>query len=109
MLELSSRLTSLEELVLLFNNPAQQFESRQLAVLARIPTLTALTLQVGCRQSNDGRCVYAVPVASAEAQCCSGCPSPMLQQQSTSTMPVYRHCAATLLCAFTTRTGQLPP
>lgn len=46
MRELSVRLTNLEELVLLFNNPAQQFESRHLAVLARLPTLKTLTLQV---------------------------------------------------------------
>jgi hypothetical protein len=44
--EASQRLTSLEELVLCFNNPAQQFETRQLAVLASLPTLKALTVQV---------------------------------------------------------------
>lgn len=43
---LSVRLTNLEELVLLFNNPAQQFESRHLAVLTCLPTLKAITLQV---------------------------------------------------------------
>uniref|UniRef100_A0A383VU83 F-box domain-containing protein n=1 Tax=Tetradesmus obliquus TaxID=3088 RepID=A0A383VU83_TETOB len=43
--EASRRLTSLEELVLCFNNPAQQFETRQLAVLANLPMLKALTLQ----------------------------------------------------------------
>jgi hypothetical protein len=44
--EASQRLTSLEELVLCFNNPAQQFETRQLVVLASLPTLKALTVQV---------------------------------------------------------------
>eukprot|EP00882_Tetradesmus_deserticola_P001710 GHRQ01001839.1.p1 GENE.GHRQ01001839.1~~GHRQ01001839.1.p1 ORF type:complete len:641 (+),score=278.24 GHRQ01001839.1:440-2362(+) len=43
--EAAQRLTSLEELVLCFNNPAQQFETRQLAVLSNLPTLKALTVQ----------------------------------------------------------------
>eukprot|EP00879_Flechtneria_rotunda_P005500 GHRR01005793.1.p1 GENE.GHRR01005793.1~~GHRR01005793.1.p1 ORF type:complete len:596 (+),score=233.50 GHRR01005793.1:1048-2835(+) len=45
MLELAGRLVSLQELVLLFNNPAQQFESRHLAVLAGLKNLRSLTLQ----------------------------------------------------------------
>jgi hypothetical protein len=78
--EASQRLTSLEELVLCFNNPAQQFETRQLAVLASLPTLKALTVQVckGAREplpsqqplcSACYRCLAAVDQRSSSPSC----------------------------------------
>lgn len=45
MRSLSARLTNLQELVLIFSNPAQQLETRHLASLAALPTLSSLTLQ----------------------------------------------------------------
>lgn len=45
MRRLSAQLCQLEELVLIFSNPAQQLETRHLASLAALPSLTSLTLQ----------------------------------------------------------------
>jgi hypothetical protein len=45
MRSLSARLTNLQELVLIFSNPAQQLETRHLASLAALPALASLTLQ----------------------------------------------------------------
>lgn len=45
MQHLAARLVQLEELVLLFNNPGQQLETRHLASLAALPALSVLTLQ----------------------------------------------------------------
>lgn len=45
MSQLASRLAQLEQLVLIFNNPGQQLETRHLAALSALPRLTALTLQ----------------------------------------------------------------
>jgi hypothetical protein len=45
MRRLSAQLSQLEELVIIFSNPAQQLETRHLASLSVLPSLTSLTLQ----------------------------------------------------------------
>lgn len=42
---ISARLSQLQEVVVIFSNPAQQLETRHLASLAALPALTSLTLQ----------------------------------------------------------------
>lgn len=64
MQHLAARLVQLEELVLVFNNPAQQLETRHLASLAVLPALSVLTLQANFHAD---ACSFSAALGSCSA------------------------------------------